>query len=277
MKKNSLFLVLITGLSVSACNQSTETETSADLQNNPLMEESTLPYSTPDFSKIKNEHFKPAFIEAMRQQTEAVNQITANEEEATFENTVLALEKSGVLLERVSNPFYALTGANTNEELQNIQEFLAPELSAHYDAIYLNEELFQRLKTLHGKRSELNLDQESLKLLENYYEDFEIAGANLSSSDKDKLKDINAEEATLITQFNQTLLAANNAGAIIINDKAELAGLSESEISALKDSNNWRIPLQNTTQQPLLQSLENRNLREKLFKSSWNRADGSKN
>ena len=126
MKKNSLFLVLITGLSVSACNQSTETETSADLQNNPLMEESTLPYSTPDFSKIKNEHFKPAFIEAMRQQTEAVNQITANEEEATFENTVLALEKSGVLLERVSNTFYALTGSNTNEELQNIQEFLAP-------------------------------------------------------------------------------------------------------------------------------------------------------
>jgi len=277
MKKNALFLILITGLSVSACNQSTETNTGADLQNNPLMEESTLPYATPNFSKIKNEHFKPAFLEAMRQQTEAIDQITANKEEPTFDNTVLAIEKSGILLERVSNPFYALTGADTNDELEEIQEFLAPKLSAHYDAIYLNEALFQRLKTLYTKRSELNLDQESLKLLENYYEDFEIAGANLSSSDKDTLKEINAKEATLTTQFNQTLLAANNAGAIVINDKAELAGLSESEISALKDSSNWKITLQNTTQQPLLQSLENRDLREKLFKASWNRADGSKN
>src|SRR3546814_16160324 len=131
MKKNPLFLILITGLSVSACNnQSAGTDASADLQNNPLMEESTLPYSTPDFSKIKDEHFKPAFIEALRQQTEAINEITSNSEEPTFDNTVLAIEKSGVLLERVSNHFYALTGANPTAELDELQAFLAQKLSA---------------------------------------------------------------------------------------------------------------------------------------------------
>jgi len=279
MKKNSLFLILAIALSTACNNQSGDTEKSADLQNNPFMEESTLPYSVPDFSKIKNEHFKPAFLEGMKQQTDSIKKITSNKEEPTFDNTVLALEKSGELLERVGNTFYALTGANTNDELQDIQEFLAPKLSAHVDAIYLNEDLFQRLKTLYVKRADLGLDQESLKLLENYYEDFEIAGANLSAEDKEKLKEYNSKEATLSTQFGKTLLDANNAGALKITDKADLAGLSEADINSIKDkdANTWKISLQNTTQQPLLQFLEKRDVREKLFKVSWNRADGSKN
>src|SRR5690606_29141471 len=166
MKKQSLILILAIGLGVSACTDNAEKV--ADLKDNPFMEESTLPYFAPDFTKIKNEHFKPAFIEGMRQQTEAINQITANTEEPTFDNTVLAIEKSNELLGRVSRVFSALTGANTNDELQEVQSFLAPQLSAHNDAIYLNDALFQRLKTLYEKRSELNLDSESLKLLENY-------------------------------------------------------------------------------------------------------------
>lgn len=277
MKKQSLILILAIGLGVSACTDNAEKV--ADLKDNPFMEESTLPYFAPDFTKIKNEHFKPAFIEGMRQQTEAINQITANTEEPTFDNTVLAIEKSNELLGRVSRTFSALTGANTNDELQEVQSFLAPQLSAHNDAIYLNDALFQRLKTLYEKRSELNLDSESLKLLENYYENFEIAGANLSDADKEKLKELNSQIASLTTQFNKTLLDANNAGALIITDKAELAGLSESQIASMKskDDDSWKISLLNTTQQPLLQSLENRATREKLFKAAWYRADGSAN
>lgn len=277
MKKQSLLLILAVGLGVSACSDSAEKV--ADLKDNPFMEESTLPYFAPDFTKIKNEHFKPAFIEGMRQQTEAINQITANTEEPTFDNTVLAIEKSNELLGRVSRVFSALTGADTNDELQEVQTFLAPLLSAHNDAIYLNDALFQRLKTLYEKKSELNLDSESLKLLENYYENFEIAGANLSDVDKEKLKELNARIASLSTEFNKTLLAANNSGALIITDKAELAGLSESQINAMKnkDEESWTISLLNTTQQPLLQSLENRATREKLFKAARNRADGSAN
>ena len=185
MKKPSLLLILAVGLSVSACTD--QLDQSADLKDNPFMEESTLPYFAPDFTKIKNEHFKPAFIEGMRQQTEAINAITSNTEEPTFDNTVLAIEMSNELLGRVSRAFSALTGAHTNDELQEVQSFLAPLLSAHNDAIYLNDALFQRLKTLYEKKSELNLDPESLKLLENYYENFEIAGANLSDEDKEKL------------------------------------------------------------------------------------------
>lgn len=277
MKKQTLLLILAVGLGISACSDNAEKV--ADLKDNPFMEESTLPYFAPDFTKIKNEHFKPAFIEGMRQQTEAINQITANAEEPTFDNTVLAIETSNELLSRVSRAFSALTGANTNDELQEVQTFLAPQLSAHYDAIYLNDALFKRLKTLYEKKSELNLDSESLKLLENYYENFEIAGANLSGADKEKLKELNAREASLTTKFNKTLLDANNAGALIITDKAELAGLSESQINSMKnkDEESWKISLLNTTQQPLLQSLENRATREKLFKAARNRADDSAN
>ncbi len=275
MKKQSLLLILAIGLGVSACTDNADKV--ADLKDNPFMEESTLPYFAPDFTKIKNEHFKPAFIEGMRQQTESINQITSNTDEPTFDNTVLAIEKSNELLSRVSRVFSALTGAHTNAELQEVQTFLAPQLSAHNDAIYLNDALFKRLKTLYEKKSELNLDSESLKLLENYYENFEIAGANLSEEDKEKLKDLNSRIASLSTKFNKTLLDANNAGALIITDKAELAGLSESQINSMKNGNeeSWKISLLNTTQQPLLQSLENRATREKLFKAAWNRADGS--
>ena len=277
MKKQSILLIVAVGLSVSACTNSNET--TAKLKDNPFMKESTLPYSVPDFTKIKNEHFKPAFIEGMKQQTDAINQITSNNESPTFDNTVLAIEKSSALLDRVSRTFSALTGAHTNDELQETQTFLAPLLSAHSDAIYLNDVLFQRLKTLYNKKDELQLDSESLKLLENYYENFEIAGANLSDVDKEKLKEINSRLATLSTEFNKTLLAANNAGAVIITDNTELAGLSESEITAMKtkDEDSWKISLLNTTQQPLLQSLENRATREKLFNAAWKRADGTDN
>ncbi len=277
--------ILALALLVLACNNSKEKENpnNSDQQmnnsENPLLSESTLPYGAPDFSKIKDEDFKPAMLEGIAQQQKAVTLIADSEEEPTFENTVIALEKSGNLLNRTSQIFYALAGANTNETLQAVEEEMAPKFAAINDEIYLNEKLFQRFKTLYNKKESLNLDAESLKLLEEYYEDFEIAGANLSAEDKEKLKEYNSRLATLTTKFGKTLLDANNAGAVTFTNKEDLAGVDEDFLKSKesKDGKGWSIPLQNTTQQPLLQSMDNRASREKLYKAAWLRADGSTN
>lgn len=268
-----------------ACNNSKEKENKNQVEDqtnnteNPLLSESTLPYGAPDFSKIKDEDFKPAMLEGMEQQRKAIETIANNEEEPTFDNTVLALEKSGELLSRSSQIFYALTGSNTNETLQAVEEEMAPKFAAQNDEIYLNDKLFQRFKTLHEKKESLNLDPESLKLLEEYYEDFEIAGANLSAEDKTKLKEYNSRLATLTTKFGKTLLDANNTGAVTFANKEELAGVDADYLKSIenKDGKGWTVPLLNTTQQPLLQSMENRASREKLFMAAWMRADGGAN
>ncbi|WP_026452664.1 M3 family metallopeptidase [Aequorivita capsosiphonis] len=268
-----------------ACNNSKEKEdqnkSEQEMSNteNPLLSESTLPYGAPDFSKIKDDNFKPAMLEGMEQQKKAIEGIVNNEEEPTFDNTVLALEKSGELLNRSAQIFYGLTGSNTNEKLQAIEEEMAPKFAAQNDEIYLNEKLFQRFKTLYDQKDSLDLDPESLKLLENYYEDFEIAGANLSADDKTKLKDYNSRLATLTTKFGKTLLDANNAGAVTFTDKEELAGVDADYLKSIenKDGDGWTVPLLNTTQQPLLQSMDNRDSREKLFNAAWMRADGGAN
>ncbi|HPE84502.1 MAG TPA: M3 family metallopeptidase [Aequorivita sp.] len=283
MKKAIPYLAL--ALLVVACNNSKEKENpnkSEEQMNNtenPLLSESILPYGAPDFSKIKDEHFMPAMLEGIEQQKKAVEAIANSEDEPTFENTVLALEKSGELLNRSSQVFYALAAANTNETLQAVEEEMAPKFAAQKDMIYLNDKLFERFKTLYDKKESLNLDTESLKLLENYYEDFEIAGANLSSEDKEKLKEYNEKIATLTTKFGKTLLDANNAGAVTFTNKEGLAGVDEDFLKSKesKDGKGWTIPLQNTTQQPLLQSMENRASREKLFKAAWHRSDQGAN
>lgn len=245
-------------------------------QENPLLSESTLPYGAPDFSKLNDAHYEPAMLEGIRQQKATVEEIANNQEEPTFENTVIALEKSGELLQRSRQVFSALISANTNDKLQEINDAMAPKFAEQRDAIYLNENLFQRFKTLYEKRESLNLDPESLKLLTEYYEDFKIAGANLPSEDKEKLKEYNSKLATLTTKFGKTLLAANNAGAVTFTNKEDLAGVDEDFLKsrANEDGKSWTIPLQNTTQQPLLQSMDNRASREKLFKAAWSRADG---
>lgn len=281
MKKAIPFLML--AVMISACNNSKESKDknkeSMNETENPLLVESTLPYYAPDFTKIKNEHFEPAMLEGIKQQQQAIDKITSNSEEPTFENTVVALEKSGELLERSSQIFGALGSADTNDTLQEIEEKMAPKFAAQHDAIYLNDKLFQRFKTLYEKRETLNLDSESLKLLENYYEDFQIAGANLAAEDKEKLSEYNSKLASLTTKFGKTLLAANNAGAVTFSEKEDLAGVSEDVLKSREtdEGNGWKIPLLNTTQQPLLQSMDKRESREKLFKSGWNRADGGAN
>lgn len=281
MKKTLSFMLL--AVLLSSCNDSKEKTTKDDTQmdksENPLMAESTLPYYAPDFSKLKNEHFKPALEQGITEQREAVEKIANNPDEPTFENTIVALERSGELLGRARQVFGALGSANTNETIQAIDEEMAPKFAEQRDAIYLNENLFKRIKTLHEKRESLDLDPEAKKLLEEYYEDFEIAGANLPSEDKEKLKELNSRLATLTTKFGKTLLAANNDGAVVFSDKDDMAGVSEDVLKSRKVENGdgWKIPLQNTTQQPLLQSMDNRDSREKLFTAAWMRADGGKN
>ena len=279
MKQTITFLVL--AVLLSACNDS-EKKTAKDdttMEDNPFLVESTLPYFAPDFSKIKNEHYRPALLQGIEEKKQNIEAIANSEEEPTFENTIVAMEKSGDLLTRTQRVFYAMSSADTNETIQEISEELAPKFSELNDGIYLNDKLFQRIKTLYGKKDELGLDAESMKLLEEYYKNFEIAGANLSEEDKDKLKEYNSRLATLTTQFGKTLLAANNDGAVTFTDKDQVAGLSEEVLNSNKneDGEGWTIPLLNTTQQPLLQSMDNRDSREKLFTSGWMRADGGDN
>lgn len=248
----------------------------ASLSSNPLMKKSKLQYEAPEFDKIKNEHFKTAFEFGLKQHDAEILKIANNPEKATFENTLVALEKSGEVLKRAIIIFSNLTGANTNPTLQALDEEYAPIFAAHSDKMYLNEKLYQRIKSI----SENGLDAESKKLLQFYKQNFEIAGANLSVSDKEKLKQINQELASLSTQYSNKLLEARKQGGVFFSDAKELDGLTADEIAAAaNDAKNagkegqYLLALQNTTQQPLLQNLKNRATREKLFKASWTRAE----
>ncbi len=248
--------------------------------SNPFSSESKLPYQAPPFDKIKDADYKPAFEEGIKQQQKEIQQIADNTDAPTFKNTVEAMEKTGQLLTRVNNVFNCVAGANTNDALQALQESIAPELSANQDAIYLNAKLFRRVKTIYNNRTKLNLDAESKRLVEYYYQQFIIAGANLSDADKEQLKKLNAEEAGLTAKFSNQLVNAAKDAALVIHDSLELAGLSSSDLDAYAQNakakniaNSWVIPIKNTTQQPALQSLTNRDTREKLFNASWTRAE----
>jgi len=243
--------------------------------SNPFAKPSTLQYGYPAFDKIKNEHFAPAFDEGMREQAAEIAKIANNKAAPTFDNTIVAMERSGQLLGRVRAVFYTLTGSYTNDTLQALDKDLAPKFAAHSDAIRLNPALFARIKTLHDKRATLGLDAESSFLLERYYKDFVRAGANLSAADKVKLKDYNGKLAALQTQFSQNVLKEVNASAFVVDTRAELAGLSEKAIDAAAAEAKKRgldgkfvIPVVNTTQQAPLAVLTNRATREKLLTTS---------
>jgi peptidyl-dipeptidase Dcp len=246
----------------------------------PFDAPSTLPLHAPPFDKIKDTDYKPAFEEAMRQQIAEIEAIANNKAAPTFENTIVAIEKSGRMLDRVSAAFSGVVQANTNPTLDKTQEDEAPKLAAHNDAIFLNPKLFARVKAVYDNRAKETLDPESQMLLDVYYQNFIHAGANLSEADKATLRKLNARDATLETQFQQKLIAATKAGALVIDNKAALAGLSDDEIKNAAGAAEARglkgkflIPLQNTTQQPLLASLSNRDTRQKLFESSWTRTE----
>jgi peptidyl-dipeptidase Dcp len=251
---------------------------------NPFYAPSTLPFQAPPFDKIKDADYQPAIEAGIVQKIDEVRAIADNPAEPTFENTLVAMEQSGRLIDRVMNVFNGVTGANMNPVLEKVQETEAPKLAAMQDAIYLNARLFQRVSKIYDQRNSLHLDAESLRLVEYEYQQFVLAGARLSDSDKAELKKINEEEANLSTAFTQKLLAAAKDAAYVTRDKQALAGLSEAQLAAAaqdaKDRKveGWVLPLQNTTQQPELQSLSNRATRQALFEAAWNRTErGGKN
>src|SRR5690606_34196017 len=229
----------------------------ADTAENPLFAPSTLPLGYPPFDRIADEHFAPALERGMAEHLAEVHAIASNTEPPTFENTIVALERSGRLLNRAATIFYNLVGADTNDTRQAIQAEFAPKLSAHQDAIRLDERLFARIEALYEARESLGLDPEALRLIERYYVDFVRAGAKLPVEDKARLREINEELARLGTQFTQNVLAEVNASAVVVDDRASLAGLPESLVKAAADAaaergleGKYLIALQNTTGQP---------------------------
>lgn len=247
-------------------------------QDNPFFVESPLPLKFPQFDKIKDSHFGPAFDRGMAEQVKEIQAIADNAEPATFDNTILAMERSGLLLGRAIYVFGNLTSANTNDTLDKIDEEYSPKFAAHRDGIYLNPKLFERIKSLYEKRDTLGLDEQGVRLVERYYTDFVRAGANLTEEQKTRVKEINSEMATLSTKFGQNVLDEVNDSAVIVDSKDELKGLTDEQIEGLaaaakdkKQDGKYLIALLNTTIQPLTAQLENRALRERIYKASMNR------
>ncbi len=247
--------------------------------NNPFFAPSNLPYQTTPFDKIKDEDYQPAIEAGMAEQLKEMQAIANNPEPPTFENTIVAMEKSGQLLNRATSAFFALAGANTNPTLQKVRSIEAPKLAAHRDAIFLDPKLFQRVAAIYKQLDSLKLDAESKRLVKYDYDEFVHAGANLSEPDKEQLKKLNEQLASLSEAFSSKLLAATKDGALVTKDKAALAGLSDAEITAAAGAAQGRkvegyvVPLQNTTQQPALSTMTDRTTRETLFNNSWNRAE----
>src|SRR5690242_10525969 len=231
--------------------------------SNPFATPSTLPFQTPDFSKIKDTDYLPALLAGMAQQKREVTAIANNPAPPTFANTVVAMERSGLLLERANLAFNAVNGADTNDVLQATDTKTAPLFAAHNDFIFLNAKLFQRFKYLHDHQAELNLNPEQAKLLDVYYKQFIHSGAELPPAQQAQLKAMNERLSSLQTEFNQKLLAAAKAGALHVTDPAALSGLSPQQLASAQEAAKGRslsgyvIPLQNTTQQPALSDLAN--------------------
>ncbi len=251
---------------------------SSPMHQNPLLAESTLPFLLPPFDQITDGDYAPAYELGMAGELKEVEAIAANPAPATFDNTIVALERAGQLLQRVDRVFSNLASANTNPTMQQVEREMAPKLSAQRDAIQLNGALFGRIQQIYEQRAQLGLDAESTRLIDRYYKDFVRSGARLGEADKARLRALNAELATLQTRFSQNVLKETNASALVIADRAELAGMSAGEIAATEAAaraeqkeGRFVIRLLNTSGQPALGSLENRPLRERLQKVSVNR------
>lgn len=251
------------------------------MSDNPLYEASTLPLEAPDFDAIEEEHFLPAFEKGINEELEEIEQIVSNPDDPTFENTILEMEKSGVLLSRVSRVFYNLTSANTNENIQQIQSEMAPKLAAHSDDILLNNDLFERVETIYENRESSDLDEASMKLLEDTYRDFVRAGAQLTRDEQQRMREINERMSELTTKFQENLLAMNRERAILVDSEEELAGLSADRIAAANEIAELRghqgkyiLSITNTTRVPVLSRLENRDLRRRVWEASANRGLG---
>jgi peptidyl-dipeptidase Dcp len=266
-----------------APNPDTRKLTMADhLPDNPFSRPSALPYQLPPFDRIQTAGYRTAFEAGMNEQRAEVHKIAHNATPPDFQNTIVALERSGQMLARVSSVFFNLNASNTNPQMQKIDSEIAPKLQAHEDAIFLDPALYARVDAVYRRRESLKLDGESLQLLERYHIEFVRAGARLSDTDKVRLRDINGQLSSLTTLFKQNVLKATRDGAVVVDSVAELDGLSAEQIGAAATaatarglSGKWVITLQNTTNQPPLAQLKNRALRERIYKASMARGLGS--
>ena len=264
---------------MSAGGQAAAGQVAAFGPQNPFYAESTLPYHAPPFDRIKDADYQPALEAGMAAQIKEVDAIGNNPAAPTFENTLVALEKSGRLYTRVAEVFDGVLQANSNPALEKVDEIESPKRAAHDDAIYLNEKLFQRVSAIHKQIDSLGLDAESRRLVDVYCKHFVHQGANLSAADKEKLKKLNEEGSTLENGFRTKLLAATKAAAYSTTGKSALKGLTDAQLEAAVEAAKERkvegyvLPLQNTTQQPVLVSLEDRATRQAVFEDSWNRAE----
>ena len=258
-------------------NQNVKSQTLV-ANDNPFYAESDLYMKYPLFDKVKNEHYTPAFEKGMQEHMNEIESIANNIDSPTFDNTIISMEKSGALLDRVATVFFSLTSAHTNDEMEKIRSVMAPKLSAHSDQILLNKTLFKRISVLNDNRENLGIDEESIRLIKKYYTDFVRSGAKLSTEEKEQVKSINGKIAVLQTNFSQNILKEVNASAVIVNSREELNGLSEATIQAAANeaksrglNDKYVITLKNTSGQPWMASLTNRALREKIHKTSLSR------
>lgn len=284
MRKSLMATAIAAALALTACSPAKEESHSATASaeektvqaENVLLKPSTLDYQAPDFDKIETANYEPAFELGMEEHTAEIDAIAGNEAPATFENTILAMEKSGELLTRVATIFFNLSSIISDKEIQRIEAEMSPRLTAHSDSIHLNSKLFERVKTVYENKDSLN--KEDKRLTEKTYEQFVRAGANLTEELKAKVRGINEQITKLQTQFSQNILASFKNDTIIVTDESELAGLSDSDKASLKsaaegaDKEGYMISLVNTTRQPILTSLENRELRKKIWEKSATRA-----
>jgi peptidyl-dipeptidase Dcp len=250
----------------------------ADLASNPFMSPSTLPLMAPDFTKIRDEHYLPALLEGMKQQAAEIDTIANNPEPPTVENTLVALERSGALLQRTARVFGNLAGTDTNPTIQQVQAEISPKMAAHQDAILLNAKLFARVKSIYDAREVLNLDAETKRLVEQTHLRMVRAGAELSEDAKTRIRALNEEQAALMTSFQQAMLKQTEQASIVVDDVAQLDGLSEGLIAAAAETatasgheGKWLLRITNTTRQPALTSLKNRELRQRVWEASANR------
>jgi peptidyl-dipeptidase Dcp len=298
MRKSLIAVAIGAALTVAACAdkeaaqttdqqaeqqvQQTEQQSAATEfnQSNPFYAESTLPFHAPDFTKIEFAHYEPALLAGMEEHTAEIEAIANNSEAATFENTIVAMEKSGAVLGRVASVFGNVAGSAGNDDFRALQVKMAPKFAAHGDNISLNPELFARVKAVYENRDQF--EGEELRLIEDTYKGFVRAGAELNEEQKTRIREINSELSSLTTEFRNNLMNLVDENMVVVEDKAELAGLSESQIANLAATaeakempGKYVITVTNTTRQPILQSLENRELREKVWRASAERGTGN--
>lgn len=277
MRKNRLFILTLPVILLS-CEQNNKAEKLGE--NNPLLAAYDTPYEAPPFDRIENSHFKPAILEAIKVNEKEIDAITNSKEAPTFENTIVAFENSGSLLNRITTTLNNLTSAHTNDTLQALAKEIAPELSKNNDNIYLNEKLFARVKKVWDNQLQYKLNAEQAKLLEKKYKAFVRSGANLDDKQKERLRKINEELSVLSLKFGDNVLAENNAYQLLIEDKKDLAGLPDEIIQTAADDakaagkeGKWLFTLHNASVMPFLQYTDNRELRKKIWNAYQNRGN----